>query len=849
MKRFYFLAATLLTAYQLNAQTYCTPAFSSGCNGGDVIDSFSIPGASFNHANTGCSTGSYGDYYATETINLQAGVPYSFQTTNSFSGQKVKIWVDFNNDGTFANDASELVSSGTVATSNSVSGNIMIPGSVTPGTYRMRVADRWSTDPIPCNVDGYGEAHDYKVVISAPPACVSPTAFATANVTSTSVDTSWTASTSNPANGYEIYYDTSNTPPTDTTTPILTNITGTSQVISGLQPSTTYYLWIRSNCGTGSQSLWYGGNSITTLTFCPTVTAPANGANGQSTTPTISWNAVTGATGYTLTVGSSPGASDVMGGVDLGNVTSYTFPTALPNSTTYYYTVNAYNATVTSNSCTERSFTTSCNPYTIPYFEGFENGYTHNTIVAGCLAQESVSGTGVWTANTSFTDYNRTPRTGSWNAFLRYSNDDWLYIPIQLTGGTAYKFTAYARQDGATATNSNITVSYGTSASAAAMTNVIVPATGIINGDYQKISGNFVPATTGTYYVGIKGYMNGSPWYISLDDISIDLAPSCLEPVSISSTGSTTSTIDVSWVAPGVVPTGGYDLYWTTTNTPPDAATTPNITVPNTQTTYTLTGLAQDTVYYVWVRSKCSVSDLSPWTGAATAITGYCLPSGGSSSTNYYLSSITSTGGTTNLAYSASAYQAYDNQIATVFSGAAGSTVDVTLTPSSGTNYYYIWVDWNNDLDFNDGGETILATNSYTANATGNIAIPAAQPVGNYRVRMASSYIGVITPCGPAPYGNYVDFTLNVTPNAGTSEIADTKDAVKVYPNPFAEVLTISDIRDVKVISVTDVSGRLVKTINKPTAELHLGELKSGLYLVTLTYKDGSTKSFKAIKK
>ncbi|MBS1548865.1 MAG: fibronectin type III domain-containing protein [Bacteroidetes bacterium] len=849
MKRFYFLAATLLTAYQLNAQTYCTPAFSSGCNGGDVIDSFSIPGASFNHANTGCSTGAYGDYYATETINLQAGVPYSFQTTNNYSGQKVKIWVDFNNDGTFANDASELVSSGTVATSNSVNGNIMIPGAVTPGTYRMRIADRWSTDPIPCNTAGYGEAHDYKVVISAPPACVSPTAFATANVTSTSVDTSWTASTSNPANGYVIYYDTSNTPPTDTTTPILTNITGTSQVISGLQPSTTYYLWIRSNCGTGSQSLWYGGNSITTVTFCPTVTAPANNANGQSLTPTITWNAVTGATGYTLTVGSSPGASDVLGGVDVGNVTSYTFATPLALSSNYYYTVNAYNTTITSNSCTERSFTTMCTPYTIPYFEGFESGYTHDATIAGCLAQEGVTGSGTWKANNTYTDYNRTPRTGAWNAFIGYGNERWMFIPIDLTGGVSYKFTAYARQDGSTAGNSNMTVSYGTTASAAAMTNTIVPTMGIVNGDYQKISGNFTPATTGTYFVGIKGYMNYSPWYISLDDISIDVAGSCLEPVSVSSSGSTTSSINVAWVAPSVLPASGYDIYYSTTNTPPDATSTPNATVPNTQTTYTINGLTADTMYYVWVRSKCSTSDLSPWTGPASNITGYCIPSAGATSTSYYLSNITSTGGTTNLGYIASAYTAYDNQMATVFSGSAGSTIDATLTASSGTNYFYVWVDWNNDLDFNDAGETVIATTSYTANAVANIAIPAAQPVGNYRARMALSWSGQITPCGPAPYGNYVDFTLNVTPNAGTSEITSTKDFVKVYPNPFAEVLNISDIKDVKSISIADATGRLVKTIAKPTAELHLGDLKTGMYLLTLQYKDGSTKTIKAMKK
>src|SRR5690606_34643943 len=112
-----------------------------------------------------------------------------------------------------------------------------------------------------------------------------------------------------------------------------------------------------------------------------------------------------------------------------------------------------------------------------------------------------------------------------WNAFLQYGNEDWIYIPINLAGGTSYTVELYARQDGSTLTNSNISISYGTSASATAMTNTVVPATGIINGNYQLITGSFTPVTTGTYYVGIKGYINSSPWYISLDDIKIEVTP------------------------------------------------------------------------------------------------------------------------------------------------------------------------------------------------------------------------------------------------------------------------------------------------------------------------------------
>ncbi|MCW3161185.1 fibronectin type III domain-containing protein [Chryseobacterium oryctis] len=82
-----------------------------------------------------------------------------------------------------------------------------------------------------------------------------------------------------------------------------------------------------------------------------------------------------------------------------------------------------------------------------------------------------------------------------------------------------------------------------------------------------------------------------------------------------------------------------------------------------------------------------------------------------------------------------------------------------------------------------------------------------------------------------------------------TSEVSDMKNNIQAYPNPFVDDLNISDITNVKSISVTDISGRLVKTIDKPSSMLHLGDLKSGMYLISLEMKDGSRQVIKTIKK
>lgn len=83
----------------------------------------------------------------------------------------------------------------------------------------------------------------------------------------------------------------------------------------------------------------------------------------------------------------------------------------------------------------------------------------------------------------------------------------------------------------------------------------------------------------------------------------------------------------------------------------------------------------------------------------------------------------------------------------------------------------------------------------------------------------------------------------------GVSEAVTDKNNIKAYPNPFSDILNISDVANVKSISVIDVAGRVVKSFDKPESTLHLRELKSGMYLLVLNMKDGSKQTIKAIKK
>lgn len=82
-----------------------------------------------------------------------------------------------------------------------------------------------------------------------------------------------------------------------------------------------------------------------------------------------------------------------------------------------------------------------------------------------------------------------------------------------------------------------------------------------------------------------------------------------------------------------------------------------------------------------------------------------------------------------------------------------------------------------------------------------------------------------------------------------THEVTGNSKKIQVSPNPFTDILTVSNISEVKSISVVDASGDLVKTIEKPSSSLQLGDLKEGVYLLILKLNDGTVKTIKTIKK
>jgi len=147
------------------------------------------------------------------------------------------------------------------ATSNNFTGQTawtnfkyIIQGSTYAGTTK-RLVFEWINN----NVNGSNPPAAIDNINLKVVQCPQPTALVLASLAAEEVKVGWTAPVSG-ATAYEYYYSTDATPPTATPPAADLNAeTTTEAVIDGadLTPSTTYYFWVRTNCG-ATKSYWTG---------------------------------------------------------------------------------------------------------------------------------------------------------------------------------------------------------------------------------------------------------------------------------------------------------------------------------------------------------------------------------------------------------------------------------------------------------------------------------------------------------------------------------------------------------------------------------------------------------------
>lgn len=147
--------------------------------------------------------------------------------------------------------------------------------------------------------------------------------------------------------------------------------------------------------------------------------------------------------------------------------------------------------------------------------EGFETDNTNGQKPAGWFCGANPK----WVAGFSDQDHNRSAHSGSWYAHFPYNSNAWMFKQVTLTAGQTYEFSMWYKTDG---TNGfQYEVKWGTDSLETAMTNSIQALTAINNSSYQFLAQTFEAPQTGSYYLGIHGISNNTPWYMCVDDIKL----------------------------------------------------------------------------------------------------------------------------------------------------------------------------------------------------------------------------------------------------------------------------------------------------------------------------------------
>ena len=693
--------------------------------------------------------------------------------------------------------------------------------------------------------------------------CVPPSNLAATNITSNSCKITWTAASPVPSSNYDIYIVTTNNAPNANSTPTLFSTTNLSTSISiNLAAGTTYYYWIRSNCGATTGS-WISGGNFTTP---PALTC--NGAIYGLYPNTTFTPACTGSTEQIV--------ADAFAG-EYSNVNvltnkQYTFSSSV--STDFITITNATGTTILASGLTPLNWSSTT-------YSGVVRYHINSNSSCGTQASNRVKNIQCVVANTCGVPSNLTVTNITsnscrltWSAPATTPTDYDIYIsttntaPTSSTTATATSITAgigvlnglsaattyyYWIRSNCNGTKSTW-VSGGNFTTIAALT-----CNGAMNGLYPEAT--YTPSCTGSTeqivsdayageYANVNILTNKQYTFsssVSTDFITITnqngtavlasgltpliwnsnftgiiryhintnancgtqnssrtrsikctVATGCNAPTQLYTDPESSSVVNIVWSASVPAPSNGYIYCYSTIN---DPYSTGAITGTTTNTFAVLNNLAPNTTYYFWVKANCGTTQ-SSWS------------SGGSFTT-------AASSSTCNIPT-----QLYTD-------GATATSINIAWvapTPAPSNGYIYCYSTINDPF----------SSNAITGNTTNTFAVL------NNLAPNTTYYFWVKSICGNTQtnWSSGGSFTTQVL---GIESFSSDK--IKLYPNPVKTVLTISLDDNISAISVYNLIGQelMTKTINSNEATIDVAHLSIGTYWIKVT-SNNEIKTVKIIK-
>lgn len=346
--------------------------------------------------------------------------------------------------------------------------------------------------------------------------------------------------------------------------------------------------------------------------------------------------------------------------------------------------------------------------------------------------------------------------------------------------------------------------------------------------------------------------------YGEVEDYTVNITtsstPTCETPDGLSNSNVTETTFTLNWNSVSSADEYDIQLRAAGNSTWSDFNSTSN--------SLSLTGASEGTTYEWRVRSSCSSSD-SDYSSIATVTTesgqvevNYCDSKGNSVADEWIqrvrFGSIDNTSGANG------GYADFTSQSTNVVTG---GSYNITINPDwAGRTYreaYNVWIDWNQDGDFNDAGEAVYSRSRTTNTViSGNISVPNNALTGATRMRVTMKYNANASSCETFSYGEVEDYTINVSSSGRVEDHSKITDFT-IFPNPAIDQTTLrfnsEEAMNVN-INVYDAVGRQVQSISIENVigthdeTLEVSDLKPGIYHIFVE-ANGKRESYKLVKK
>lgn len=478
------------------------------------------------------------------------------------------------------------------------------------------------------------------VKVDEAPSCLKPVNLTAVEVFFDGLEISW-GGVGNATAGYiwEVY-NAGDDPATATPVATGTFPAGSTQgVISdpAILPLTDYDVYIASDCGpVDGQSDLAGPVSFTTTELCSLPTT-FTVDNVLPNSVTLNWTSIPNATGYNWAIfnaGDDPlTAPPVDSGTEPATSNSVTSTLVLDNTAYEAYVTTDCGADGLSFLSPPVPFITPCLAFPAPFNEDFDGptwvsgtGFNNaNDAIDNCWGRNP--GTGFfWGTRTGPTGSGGTGPDGAFNG----AN----YVFVEGSGagpaGTEATLTT-PFVDVSTVTTPALSFWYhmfgddmGTLAIDVNDGTGFVLDVFTIVGEQQTADTDdwifqivdlsaYAGQTIQVRFRGIKA--GGFTTDMAVDEVEIDEAPTCFDPLNLSTVSVTDVTADLTWTAGAgetifdveIVPAG---------STPTGIPTFEDVTLP-----FTATGLMSETDYDFYVRADCGAGDVSDWVGPSSFTT------------------------------------------------------------------------------------------------------------------------------------------------------------------------------------------------------------------------------------